>query len=237
LQVRRVLAAAAFALAAGVAVPAAAQNCADFGDVPAASPFCPSVEWLKNRQITTGCGDGSNYCPNDAVTRLAMAAFMNRLGTALTPTFVRKREPGPTALNFSGQQVVCRTDPVTVTNYPRLALARGIVNLFTPDGGMDVEARIVYSTNGGTTWLSASDGYAYGSLYSSFAPPSDISLYPTTTIDLTVGTTYIFALAAIRQAGTGAVANVYCENLVQLMNRNSATPPLDAGPLPGGRAQ
>ncbi|HEX4882857.1 MAG TPA: hypothetical protein VFX05_01885, partial [Casimicrobiaceae bacterium] len=238
MQLRRLLAAGAFALAATAALPAAAQQCANFVDVLASSPFCPSVEWLKNRQITTGCGDGSAYCPNDAVTRLAMAAFMQRLGVALTPTFVRKREPGPLALNFSGQQVVCKTAAVPVTGYPRAAIVRGTLNLFTPNGGMDVEAKVVYSTDGGTSFTTpvTNDGFAYGALSSAgTTPPNDITLHPMTAIDLNVGTTYVFALAAQKVAasgGTGDIANIYCENLVQLVNRNGATSPLDADVLP-----
>ena len=69
-----------------VSAGAGAQSCAGFVDVPASDGFCPNVEWLKNRSITLGCTDTTHYCPTASVTRLAMAAFMNRLGTALTPT-------------------------------------------------------------------------------------------------------------------------------------------------------
>ena len=66
-------------LLALVAVPAAAAPCTGFVDVDAASPFCAHVTWIKNRGITLGCTP-NQYCPDDAVTRLQMAAFMNRLG-------------------------------------------------------------------------------------------------------------------------------------------------------------
>src|SRR5689334_9023880 len=83
--------------------------CAGFNDVDAASPFCPNVEWLKNRQITLGCGAGL-YCPSNAVTRLAMAAFLNRLGTALTPVqlFV---DSDPGAISLDVGPVLCQTQP------------------------------------------------------------------------------------------------------------------------------
>jgi hypothetical protein len=66
---------------------------------------------VKNRGITLGCGDGSNYCPNDPVTRLQMAIFLKREGDKLTPTII---EPPPTAgsvtqLNLATPQVVCST--------------------------------------------------------------------------------------------------------------------------------
>jgi hypothetical protein len=232
LRLSHALAAAAFAAGALAAPLAAAQNCAGFTDVPAASPFCPSVEWMKNRAITTGCGDGTTYCPNDVVSRLAMAAFMNRLGTALTPAFVQKREPGPAALNYAGEQIVCKTDPVAAGSYPRTALIRGLLNVFTPNGGMDMKAYVLYTTSATdpATWLPPPNGAgaAYGSLQGGLTPPSDISLVPMTFMDLAVGTTYRFAVAGIRTAGTGDIANTYCENLVQLFNRNGTSSPFDA---------
>lgn len=69
-------------------VPVMAVPCAGFVDVEHASSFCPNVEWLRNRSITLGCADTQHYCPNDYATRLSMAAFMNRLGNYLPPTFV-----------------------------------------------------------------------------------------------------------------------------------------------------
>jgi hypothetical protein len=233
LQLKRLLVASSFALAALTAVPASAQNCVGFTDVLATDPICPSVEWLRNRAITLGC-TGTAYCPADPVTRGTMALFMNRLGTALTPTFLRKREPpagGSVALNFVGQQNLCATDALTINGHPRTAIVRGLVNLFTPSGGMGIKAWVVYSTDGGTTWITpaTSDGLAYASLYSGQTPTNDVSLHPMNVIDLNVGSSYRFALAAIRTAGTGDVANAYCENLVQLVNRNGATSPLDVG--------
>ena len=65
---------------ATVAGPALAGNCAGFTDVSDASSFCGDVSWIKNRAITLGCGNGTTYCPNDAVSRLQMAAFLHRLG-------------------------------------------------------------------------------------------------------------------------------------------------------------
>ncbi len=57
-----------------------AAACAGFVDVDSTSGFCASVAWVKSRGITLGCTDASHYCPNDAVTRAQMAAFMYRLG-------------------------------------------------------------------------------------------------------------------------------------------------------------
>jgi hypothetical protein len=46
-----------------------------FDDVPASSPFCPWIEELARRAITTGCSPGS-YCPSADVTREEMAVFL-----------------------------------------------------------------------------------------------------------------------------------------------------------------
>jgi hypothetical protein len=46
-----------------------------FVDVPVSSPFCPWIEELARRSITTGCGPGS-YCPSADVTREQMAVFL-----------------------------------------------------------------------------------------------------------------------------------------------------------------
>lgn len=62
----------------------AGQHCAGFDDVDAADPFCASVEWLRNREVTLGCRT-FDYCPGVPVSRLAMAAFMDRLGGVLAP--------------------------------------------------------------------------------------------------------------------------------------------------------
>jgi len=48
---------------------------ADFLDVPQSHPFHNAIEAIVRAGITTGCG-GGNYCPDDAVTRDAMAKFL-----------------------------------------------------------------------------------------------------------------------------------------------------------------
>ncbi len=73
---------------AALGIPAAqAAPCAGFDDVDAADAFCPNVEWIRNRGITLGC-TATLYCPTGAVSRLAMAAFLNRLEPQLPPQFI-----------------------------------------------------------------------------------------------------------------------------------------------------
>jgi hypothetical protein len=255
--VKRLLFASAVALAASSIAPGAlAQNCAGFGDVandgtgPAA--LCPNVEWLKNRAITLGChgvGQPEIFCPNDVVTRSQMARFMKRLGEAVTPVFLRKREDlGARIYSNDVPQTVCITDPFTIPStsaasapaFPRTAIVSPLLNVFTADGGMEIEARVVYSVEPTpTVWQPAPGGYgyAYGTLYAAFTPPDDVSLRPLATIDLNVGTTYRFAVQGLRKSGSGQTANTYCENLVQIVNRNGTSSPFDApsNALPPGR--
>jgi hypothetical protein len=63
---------------------AGAAPCAGFTDVDSTSPFCASVEWLKNQGITVGCTSTTLYCPDNPVTRLAMAVFLKRFADAGT---------------------------------------------------------------------------------------------------------------------------------------------------------
>src|SRR5262249_2131462 len=49
---------------------------ADFLDVPQANLFHTDVEKIFRQGITAGCGDGTNYCVNNAVTREQMAVFL-----------------------------------------------------------------------------------------------------------------------------------------------------------------
>src|SRR5688572_26223610 len=77
--VRRVHRAAAALLLAAIASGVDAQPCTPFTDVSAQDAFCTNVQWMYNRGITLGC-TATTYCPSQFVSRIQMAAFMNRLG-------------------------------------------------------------------------------------------------------------------------------------------------------------
>jgi hypothetical protein len=59
---------------------------ADFSDVPQAYLYHGAIEKIVRAAITTGCG-GGKYCPNDPVTRDAMAKFLlvAKNGSAFNP--------------------------------------------------------------------------------------------------------------------------------------------------------
>jgi len=61
--------------AANLPIPSSAPP---FSDVPATHPFAKEIAALVAAKITQGCGDGTSYCPDTAVTRGQMAAFISR---------------------------------------------------------------------------------------------------------------------------------------------------------------
>jgi hypothetical protein len=150
----RLTTALAFAILLHAASPASAAPCVGFIDVddqiPGQAAFCPSVEWIKNRGVTTGCAVANSYCPADPVSRLAMAAFMNRLGNALTATTMRV-DTSPGAVDLDANAVVCQTADVVVGSYPRQAVLDLTFSAQAP-GDVDIAADLVKSTDGGANW-------------------------------------------------------------------------------------
>lgn len=123
--------------------------CGSFGDIDVTSPFCANVEWLRNRGITLGCTI-SAYCPGFAVTRLVMAAFLDRFGSAVTSqTLVAQLELG--TVQFGPGQVLCETPLLQPTAFPRGADV-DVVFAATSAANVDLTISPVYSLDGGLTW-------------------------------------------------------------------------------------
>jgi hypothetical protein len=138
------------------AAPAAvAAPCAGFTDIDDTEPLCPSVDWLRNRAITLGCTSSTQYCPNEAAIRLSMAAFINRLGSALTPAFHYHEANGASLDLGAPPATVCATPVIAVESYPRSVHASGVV---TGSLASAATARLtlVGSSDGGTTWTDLS---------------------------------------------------------------------------------
>ena len=213
------LAAAAFALAPlAEAVP-----CAGFTDVDSAAvsaSFCQNVEWLKNRQVTLGCAS-TLYCPDANVSRLQMAAFMNRLGTALTPALLPV-DAAPGAIDIDANGVVCPTDAYAVTGFPRRAY---IDVSFSGHAAADVglAADIVMSGDGGATWTNvnsvANRGFVRANRWGAFA---DLAF-----VDLAVGQNVRWGVRATRAGfpGTTQLLDSRCQLRVLVFNRNGTASP------------
>lgn len=76
---RAVLTVTATASLAVLAVGVGALALAEFGDVPDGHTHEDGIEFAVDAGVTVGCGDGSDFCPDDPVTRAQMATFMHRL--------------------------------------------------------------------------------------------------------------------------------------------------------------
>lgn len=126
-------------------------NCSGLTDVDLGSAFCPSIEWLRNRAITTGC-TATQYCPTDPVNRLQMAAFLNRLGNALEPVFRHQSQTAAqAAVNANG--IVCQTDAYAIAGFPRVASLSSVTFYHQAASSVKVSTRLVYSLNAGVSWV------------------------------------------------------------------------------------
>jgi hypothetical protein len=191
--------------------------CSGFTDVDGASAQCPSVDWLRNREVTLGCTSTTLYCPGQSVLRLSMAAFMNRLGNALTPAVVTQ-QGGAGSLPLSAPAVVCDTGAIAATAYPRSANVIGVVNT---QGPVAVTMHVVYSSNGGATWtaatqaapgLSAATGWVNGVVQKSAIP-------------LEGAATYRLAMRLDPQAGTTQLGSWSCHLKAELASRTGTGAP------------
>jgi hypothetical protein len=208
------------ALALG-SVNAHAAPCAGFTDVDSASTFCPNVDWLKNRQITLGC-TGTTYCPNDYVTRLQMAAFMNRLGVVFTPMVLSVQQA---VANPTGNQVICITADVPITDYRRFASAISTASFSLPASDIIVGARNVFSTDGGQNWQSFDATNAnldrVHNLLHVGGVTSVTALGPERAI---FGATFRFGVQLIVFAAT-PITDAWCQLRATITNRNGTNSP------------
>jgi len=221
------LAAQAATLVAVALAPtfANAAPCAGFTDVDDAvvgTGFCQNVEWLKNREITLGCTSTTLYCPNDSVSRLQMAAFMNRLGNALTPVALTDTEaPGP--IDLDAAPVVCQTAGFPVTDFPRTAYADASLG-GKAAADTTFAADLVFSLDAGASWtnLNATPNRA-SALAGAYGNAADVGAR-----DLAVGENVLFGVRVTRGgvAGSGDLTDGRCHLRVLVYSRTGANSPL-----------
>lgn len=127
-----------------MAVYAATQT---FADVPENDWAFADVEWLAAKGLTSGCGDGSIYCPDGNVTRREMAAFTHRQELYLGPRF---------AYAYSTN--------VAVPNDTNTLLASGYITVPTEGGFVSAIANVAFDAEEadqwGWVWLEGNNGGA-----------------------------------------------------------------------------
>lgn len=216
----RAIRAALLALAAAAApVAYGAPPCAGFTDTDN-DGFCPSVEWVKNRGVTTGCGAGL-YCPSSAVSRLAMAVFMKRLGDALTPVQLAM-DLRPGAVVIDNNIVLCQTNDLNVTGFPRTAYADTTLSATAP-ADVSFAADVVMSTDAGANWSLLNTETNRGSVPANqFGSLSDIG-----STQLNVGQNVRFGLRVSR-GGVASSTNLTdsrCQTRVLVYSRTGGASP------------
>ncbi len=199
--------------------------CGGFTDVDPSNPFCVNVSWLKNRAITLGCAAGL-YCPDATVSRLSMAAFLNRFGTALTASLLSGSGIGP--VDLDGAPAICQTTDFVVEGYPRRAYVVASVS-GTANANTSFEATPAASFDGGATWTPLT---LYGGR-GTVAADQWAAIRATGIGNLDVGVTARFGLLVGRggQPGAADLADSRCTLRAAIGNRNGDLPPFDAKPL------
>ena len=176
---RKLLGLAGFVVLGLLSTGAQALPCAGFTDVEDTSPFCGNVTWLKNRSITLGCTSATLYCPNDFVSRLQMAAFMNRLGDSLFPLTCAAGQ----VMKWDGLQWACANDAIgggggggTVTSVAAGTGLQGSPNPITGAGAINIAPGYqlpqacsngqVPKSNGAGGWACGTDAAGTGTVTS-----------------------------------------------------------------------
>lgn len=95
------------AITAALLVPVGAVAATGFTDVAPDSVHADGIEFAVDAGVTAGCGDGSAYCPSDAVTREQMATFLHRLSghaDGIAPSVDAATVGGMTPEDLQGQE-------------------------------------------------------------------------------------------------------------------------------------
>lgn len=214
-SVRKIAALAVAGTALGATIAFASHR---FTDVPTSASFHSAVDWLADRAVTLGCAT-TLYCPNDAVTRAQMALFMQRLGTALTPTVLSASASVNTgAFNpLPTEAVHCQTVAYT-PDFSQRAIVNSAFNLYTPSG-FSFEVEAVYSTDGGATWVffggQPGRGGKASTVQAHYANATDVAHRV-----LTPGTAYRFGTRVRIVNGSSILGDGGCEVLATIVHNN-----------------
>ena len=149
------------------------------------------------------------------VVRLAMAAFMNRMGTGIAPRIVQL-ESAPGALDPGAEPIVCMTADSSIEDFPARATVDAV---FTAMAATEVafEVEPVASFDGGTNWLPLLSQPPRASL------PAGrwASVRLIGAADVEAGASVRFALRVTRaDAGAGGFADSRCHVRARITSRD-----------------
>lgn len=217
----------AFAVLAVAAAPTLhAAPCVGFTDVEDTSVFCRNVEWLKNRSITLGCINATTYCPNDPVTRVQMALFLQRAGNATTPTTIAGYNSG-SFLDIDLSPVLCPTGLYTAP-FSKIAHGVGLVLAWTfAADTMNVTITPVSRPNASAPWTPTAGNPSTWTATGNAAQMDGRVLFPPQ--PLAPGETHQWGLQVSRAGITpgGDFAGWNCQILIDVENRVTTSSPFD----------
>jgi hypothetical protein len=197
-------------------------QCAEFTDVDLASGFCGNVQWLKNRGVTLGC-TATQYCPNDPVSRLQMAAFINRLGTAVQRVVLHAAQSAASAtINAGG--VVCQTSTYNVDAYRRTATPASVAFYHRAPTAVRVTTQLAYSRDGGANWIPFGQTLRATNAANEYAAQSPAG----GAVALVRGQNVMFGILAAPSVAT--VNDAGCELLMKIDGVTDAIAPFDPRP-------
>ena len=225
---RKTLAAFAVAgLAALGSSPSRALPCSvdPFSDVLAASSSCSSVEWLKNRQVTLGCG-GSLYCADGFVTRLQMALFMQRLADAVVQLPVATgASPGNATLTPAASANVHCATTVALVGWPRAIAINGHASFRFASGGGNVGMQLLYTDDGNTqNWkvVPSAQAMVAGSTSDFYGSPSSSGV-----LIVPAGTPIKLGIGVFSVTGDTGIADLRCNLTARIQSRTGSGTPFD----------
>jgi hypothetical protein len=163
-----------------------------------------------------------------------MAAFMNRMGKALSPEILKRNgsQAPATIPDASPSLTVCITDDSTIAAYPRVALLNASFTGLADSGAVAYRAFWIYSTDSGATWTSIQEGAPSAPINSpraSSAANQWSGLPLNYALDVEPGLPIRFAIGILRDnlltGTTGNFAQTRCQLAATILNRNGTTSP------------
>lgn len=88
-----------------------------FTDVPDDRFFADAAEWAKNNGMTTGCGDGTTFCPDDPVTRGENITFAKRYDDLVVQPALSEQQAEIDALEATVDALTARIPEVIVARF------------------------------------------------------------------------------------------------------------------------